>query len=539
MTSVVQHRIETGNALPIKQRPRRVPIHLRDEEKKQVNDMLAQGIITESQSPWASPVVLVRKKDNTLRYCIDYRLLNEVTVKDSFPIPRIDDSLDRLAGSKWFSTLDLQSGYWQVQMAKEDQEKTAFITSHGLFEFRVMPFGLANAPATFERLMERILKGLQWKTCLIYLDDVIVYANEFEEAVSRLDDVFSKIHSARMKLNPKKCSLFKREVTYLGHVVSEEGVATDPEKVRAVEDWPTPKNVREVRSFLGLCSYYRRFIKGYSHIAKPLHILTEKNRVFSWSEAEQIAFDKLKQALITSPVLAYPNAEDKFILDTDASNHGLGAVLSQVQNGVERVVAYYSRTLNKPERKYCVTRKELLAVVASVKHFHHYLFGKEFLIRSDHGALRWLMRFKNPEGQVARWLEVLGTYNFEIQHRLGRYHGNSDGLSRRPCVQDQCKQCERIQNNADENPVHVPKRFSSDHILLDVQQAKPASVSETIGSITVDKNESWVEGVSPEEMREAQLQDPIIGEFMRIREGQTDQPGWEEVSCKSPEFKAY
>ena len=459
LTDLVEHRIETGDATPIKQRPRRLPIQQRQEEKQQIEEMLKRGIITESQSPWASPVVLVRKKDNTWRYCIDYRRLNGVCIKDSYPLPRIDDSLDRLSGAVWFSTLDLQSGYWQVKMAPEDQQKTAFTTSQGLFEFLVMPFGLANAPATFERLMERILKGLQWNTCLVYLDDVIVYAGEFDQALGRLDEVFRRLGSAGLKLNPQKCNLFQEEVSYLGHVVSKEGVGTDPEKTRAIESWPEPKNVSQLRSFLGTCSYYRRFIGGYANIAKPLHILTEKNRVFSWNEDAQEAFEKLKTALVTSPILAYPDPESMFILDTDASDHGIGSVLSQIQEGKERVIAYFSRTLNKPERRYCVTRKELLAVVVSVKNFHHYLFGKRFLIRTDHGALRWLMRFKNPEGQTARWLEVLGTYDFEIQHRLGRYHGNCDGLSRRPCEDQDCNQCARIQRYDEEIPVHVPRRL--------------------------------------------------------------------------------
>ena len=457
LTDVVEHHIDTGDTAPIKQRARRLPIHQRQEEKQQLEDMLQRGIIVESNSPWASPVVLVRKKDGSWRYCIDYRKLNACTVKDSYPLPRIDDSLDQLSGSQWFTTLDLQSGYWQVKMSAKDQEKTAFITSQGLYEFTVLPFGLANAPAAFERLIERILRGLQYKTCLVYLDDVIVHAQEFNQAVERLDEVFSRLKAAGLKLNPKKCHLLQKQVSYLGHVVSKDGITTDPEKIQAVSNWPRPVNVSQLRSFLGMCSYYRRFIAGYANIAKPLHVLTEKNRVFIWTEEAEGAFQKV--ALTTSPILAYPNPDDCFILDTDASNHGIAGVLSQKQNGVERVVAYYSRTINRPERNYCVTRKELLAVVASVKHFHHYLFGRKFLIRTDHGALAWLLRFKNPEGQVARWLEVLNTYEFNIEHRPGRHHGNCDGLSRRPCTDGACEQCARIERYMGENPVHIPARL--------------------------------------------------------------------------------
>jgi hypothetical protein len=340
VTDLVEHRIHTGNAIPVRQRARRLPLNQREEERVLIEKMLKQGIVTESHSPWASPVVLVRKKDGTLRYCVDYRLVNACSAKDAYPLPRIDDSLDQLSGAKWFSTLDLQSGYWQVKMAPEDQEKTAFITGQGLYEFKVMPFGLANAPATFERLMERILKGIQWNICLVYLDDIIVYAKDFDLAVERLNNVFNRLKTAGLKLNPSKCNLFRKQVAYLGHVVSEDGVATDHEKIEAVRIWPTPKNVRQVRSFLGTCSYYRKFIRGYSHIARPLHILTEKNRVFYWTQEAQEAFEKLKIALTSSPILAYPDPEGDFILDTDASNHGIGVVLSQ--------------------------------------HYHHYLYGRKF-----------------------------------------------------------------------------------------------------------------------------------------------------------------
>jgi hypothetical protein len=208
-TDLVQHEINTGDAKPIRQAARRLPIHQRQEEKEQVEAMLKRGIITESNSPWSSPVVLVRKKDQTWRYCLDYRKINDVTKKDSYPLPRIDDSLDQLSGARWFSTLDLQSGYWQVKMAPKDKEKTAFITSQGLFEFSVMPFGLACAPATFERLMERILKGLKWKTCLVYLDDVIIHGTDFEQSLQRLSDVFGRLRSAGLKVNPKKRQLFQ------------------------------------------------------------------------------------------------------------------------------------------------------------------------------------------------------------------------------------------------------------------------------------------------------------------------------------------
>ncbi|XP_022110685.1 uncharacterized protein LOC110990141 [Acanthaster planci] len=257
--------------------------------------MLQEGIIEPSDSPWASNVVLVEKKDGTKRFCVDYRRLNAITIKDSYPIPRIDDSLDSLAGSKWFSTLDLASGYWQVELDQEAKQKSAFVVRGGLYSWRVMPFGLCNAPSTFERLMERVLEGLHWETLLVYLDDVIVFAHTVEEELSRLEAVFVRLREAGLKLKPKKCELFKESVLYLGHVVSGDGVATDPEKVEAVREWPAPTNVREVQSFLGLVSYYRRFIRGFADVARPLHRLTEKARKFEWSDEAEGAFQELKR----------------------------------------------------------------------------------------------------------------------------------------------------------------------------------------------------------------------------------------------------
>ena len=249
-TGIVRHRINTGGAQPIRQRARRMPIHQRAEAETEVQKMLKRGVIEHSSSPWASPIVLVKKKDESTCFCVDYRRLNDVTIKDSYPLPRIDDSLDALAGSEWFSTLDLKNGYWQVEMEEEDKAKTAFTAGSGLYQLNVMPFGLANAPATFERLMERVLSGLPPELCLVYLDDLIVYGKHFQDELKRLRNVFLRLRAAKLKLSPNKCHLFQRHVSYLGHIVSKDGVSTDPTKVRSVTDWPTPQTVAQVRSFL-------------------------------------------------------------------------------------------------------------------------------------------------------------------------------------------------------------------------------------------------------------------------------------------------
>ncbi len=246
--------------------------------------MAANSIIEPSDSPWAAPMVMVRKKTGGWRPCVDFRRLNAVTRKDSYPLPRIDDALDYVAGSCWFSSLDLRSGYWQVELASEARPKTAFTIGQGLWQFRVMPFGLCNAPATFERLMERVLKDIPRTRCVVYLDDLLVHARDFDQAVHNLREVLTAIRSAGLRLNPAKCNLLTRQTQFLGHVVSESGVATDPTKVAAVRDWPPPTNISELRSFLGLASYYRRFVRDFATIASPLHQLTNKGRRFGWSE---------------------------------------------------------------------------------------------------------------------------------------------------------------------------------------------------------------------------------------------------------------
>ncbi|MCG8034214.1 MAG: retroviral-like aspartic protease family protein, partial [Candidatus Thiodiazotropha taylori] len=342
-TSLVTHSIDTQGHRPIKQAPRRLPINKRDVAEREVQAMLDNNIVQPSSSSWASPIVLVEKKDKSTRFCVDYRALNEITKKDSYPLPHIQDCLDALGGSKWFSSIDCQSGYWQVKVNPEDACKTAFTCSSGLFEFRVMPFGLCNGPPTFQRLVEHVLSNLHWKICLLYIDDIIVFSKTFEEHVERLNQVLARIKSANLKIAPKKCHFFQEKVTFLGHVVSSEGIATDPSKTESVANWPVPKNVKQVRQFVGLASYYRRYIQQFAQIARPLHKLTENGVPFLWTPECQLSFETLKQKLTSSPILAYPINGTEYILDTDASNDSLGSVLSQVQNGQERVISYYSR----------------------------------------------------------------------------------------------------------------------------------------------------------------------------------------------------
>ncbi|UYV82442.1 K02A2.6-like, partial [Cordylochernes scorpioides] len=467
-TDLTKHRINTDESNPIKQAPHRIPLARRQEAETLVKEMLDQNIIEPSSSPWVSPVVLVKKKDGSTRFCVDYRKLNDVTKKDSYPFPRIDATLDTLAGSQWFSTLDLKSGYWQVEMHPDDKEKTAFTTGSGLWQFNVMPFGLCNAPATFERLMEAVLQGLATETCMVYLDDIVVLGKNFEEHLSNIEKVFKRLEAANLKLSPKKCKLFKKEVAYLGHIISAE---------------------------------------GFSNIARPLHRLTESGRPFVWTPDCQRAMEKLKEMLVAAPILAYPRPGDSFILDTDASNTGIGGVLSQVQEGSERVIAYFSKTLSKPERNYCVTRKELLAIVKSIEHFHHYLYGQEFILRSDHASLQWLLNFKNPEGQLARWIQRLQEYQVKIQHRPGKRHQNADALSRRPCI-PQCGHCARAEDKYGVRQVTVQE---SDEV----------------------EEQHWTR----QALRKAQREDRDILPMINWKESD-EKPSWEDVAPYSPKTKS-
>ena len=457
-------------------------------------------MIRPSSSPWASPIVLVKKKDGSTRFCVDYRKVNKVTRKDAYPLPRVDDTLDTLAGAKWFSTLDLISGYWQVEMHPDDREKTAFCTLEGLFEFNVMPFGLCNGPATFQRLMDMILAGLQWSRCLVYLDDIIIFGTTFEEHLSNLELVFDRLREAKLRLQPVKCKLCKKKVNFLGHIVSRDGVAADPAKTDKVAEWAVPKCKRDVQCFLGLANYYRRFIQDFATVAKPLHHLTEKYANFKWTEDCQTAFENLRQKLVSAPILAFPDCSKPFILDTDASDTGIGAVLSQQQeDGTERVIAYASRLLSKPERRYCVTRRELLAVVVFITHFRHYLLGNSFTLRTDHGALTWLWNFRNPEGQLARWLERLQEFDSIFSTDQG---GGTEMLMLYP-DRLPCSQCNR-ESHAQEETV-------------------------TTGMV-------MIEGRSVGEVRKLQEEDPTIGPILSalVRD---DKPSPDYAKGQSPEFR--
>ena len=431
-TQLVTHFIDTGSSPPVKQQVRRTPFALREKVDQLVEEMLDLGVIEASESPWASPIVLVQKKNGEMRFCVDYRKLNRITKLDEFPLPRIDDTLDQLTGSRHFSTLDLASGYWQIAMDSESKEKTAFTTYSGLFQFRKMPFGLVNAPATFQRLMEVVLAGLARKVCVVYLDDILVFGRTLTEHNANLGRVLERIRMAGLRLKPRKCHFALEEVEYL-HLVSTDGVRTDPKKLRAVEEFPIPPDLKTLRSFLGLASYYRKFVPGFAKVAGPLHALTRKDVPFLWTSECQSAFVKLKALLTSAPVLAYPDFSEPFVLETDASGAGLGAVLAQRQedNSI-KPIAYASRSLQPHEKNYGITELEGLGVVWAVKHFRPYLYGHTCDVYTDHAALTSLLNTPQPSGKLARWGMAIQELDLHMHHRSGKTNANADALSRSP-----------------------------------------------------------------------------------------------------------
>ena len=426
-TSVAYHYIPTKGT-PVRVPPRRIPAHYKAEIEQQIQDMLRQGIIEVSSSPWMAPAVFVRKKSGEIRLCIDYRELNKQTTKDAYPLPLPDEVQDQLSSSTVFSTLDLQSGYWQVPVNPADMEKTAFCPGPGmgLFQFRRMPFGLSGAPGSFQRIMDTILRDLPFVTT--YIDDILVHSATEELHQDHLQQVFQRLADAGLTLRGRKCHIGLSSVSYLGHVFSGQGMSPDPQKVQSVENWAIPTDVTTLRRFLGLASYYRRYIARFADIAAPLHNLTQKGITFHWTPECEQAFFILKEKLVQAPILTFPKFDegaDMFELQTDASAVGVGAILEQGGH----VVAYASRALTKAERQYSVIQRECLAAVYAMKQFRHYLLGRKFKLMTDHAPLQWLSAQK-MEGLLCRWALAIQEYDFSIVYRKGSLNVNADSLSR-------------------------------------------------------------------------------------------------------------
>jgi len=427
-THVMEFTINTGNATPIHARAYRVSAKENAYIAEQVRQMLKNGIIRPSTSAWSSPVVLAPKADGSLRFCIDYRRLNTLLADDRRPLPLIQDILDGLQGAEFFTSLDLASAYWSLPVKEEDKEKTAFIVKGGLYEFNCMPFGIKTAPPTFQFLMKKVLAG--HPTAQPYLDDVSVVSKTWEDHLQHVRDVFQRLVDAGLTLKAKKCHFCLPEMPYLGHLAGPNGIRPNPDKVKEVQDMPTPSKKKDLRSFLGLAQYYRRFVLGFSQVASPLYELLKLHASFDWQDCHQQAFSALKESLISSPVLAYPDVNKPFTLYTDASDVGVGAVLAQEQDGVEKVVQYLSRKLDATEKKYPPTEKECLAVVWAIEKCRTYLWGSHFTVVTDCKALKWLMTTASPNGRLIRWAMRLCEYDFTVKYRKGSSNANADALSR-------------------------------------------------------------------------------------------------------------
>lgn len=435
-TDQIYHEIKTSEAAQlINVRPYRLPFKHRQEIDRQIQKLEEDNIITPSKSPWNAPLLVVPKKPDEngvvkYRVCVDFRKLNQISTGDAYPLPNITEILDQLGKSKYYTTLDLAQGYHQVKMHPDHCNKTAFSTDKGHFEFLRVPFGLKGAPATFQRLMNSVLTGLNGIKAFVYLDDIIIYALDLEDHSRKLKEVFDRLREANLKLQPSKCSFMRKEVNYLGHVITDKGVRPNPQKIDCVVKFPTPTNAKEIKSFLGLSGYYRRFVPNYGQIAKPLTSLLKKDVPFYWSDLCQESFDKLKAILTKEPLLQYPDFEQPFNLTCDASNFAIGCILSQGSIGKDLPIAYASRTLNKAEQNYNATEKELCAIVWGVKQYRPYLYGQKFKIITDHRALSWLFNVKDPGSRLIRWKLKLEEYEYEIRYKPGVSNTNADALSR-------------------------------------------------------------------------------------------------------------
>ena len=526
-THLVKAKIDTGDHPPIKQNPYRLPFSQRQLVQEHIDKMLEAGVISPSQSPWASPIVIVDKKDGSKRFCVDLRALNRITKKNSHPLPRIDDILASLDGSKYFSCLDLRSGYWQIAMDEESKDKTAFTCFAGLYSWNVMPFGLVTAPAIFSELMNEVLRGIQYKFTIAYLDDILVYSKTFEDHLEHIEAVFTRLRDAGLKLKMSKCEFLKKEVNYLGHVVSPSGIKPDPSKVETIQNLEPPTDVRGIRSFIGMTGYYRRFIANYAKIAKPLTELTKKNKTFCWSDECQISFETLRRVLTEAPILAFPDVNKPYKLYTDASGYAIGAALVQETAMGERVIQYLSHQLNETQQRWPIIEKEAYAIVYSVQKLRPYLLGSKFTVMTDHKPLQHLFTSEMKNARVQRWAIMLDEYGCDVQYVSGSQNVVADALSRfgRPVTTESSKgPTDYVSRREESEQCNVDTVNSCDVHVID-SDAAPAVQLET--NLTCDDSET----VKKEKFREflenhpdfqtIQSEDSAIQNIVKILEDPT------------------
>ncbi|GJY59472.1 putative reverse transcriptase domain-containing protein, partial [Tanacetum coccineum] len=427
-TRQVEFQIDlVPGAAPVARAPYRLAPSEMKELSKKLKELSDKGFIRPSSSPWGAPVLFVKKKDGSFRICIDYQELNKLTVKNRYPLPRIDDLFDQLQGSSIYSKIDLRSGYHQLKVREEDISKTAFRTRYGHYEFQVMPFGLTNAPAVFMDLMNRVCKPYLDKFVIVFIDDILIYSKNKQEHEEHLKLILELLKKEELYAKFSKCEFWIPKVQFLGHVIDSKGIHVDPAKIESVKDWTSPKTPTEIRQFLGLAGYYRRFIEGFSKIAKPMTKLTQKKVKFEWGDKQEAAFQLLKQKLCSAPILALPEGSEDFITYCDASKKGLGAVLMQR----EKVISYASRQLKIHEKNYTTHDLELGAVVFALKIWRHYLYGTKCTVFTDHKSLQHILDQKELNMRQRRWLELLSDYDCDIRYHPGKANVVADALSRK------------------------------------------------------------------------------------------------------------
>lgn len=450
-TNQVKHTIRTSDNEPIFTKSFRHPHNMQEEIQRQISKLLQDKIIRPSVSPYSSPVWIVPKKVDAsqkkkYRMVIDYRRLNDKTIEDKYPLPKIEEILDNLGKCTYFTTLDLAQGFHQIEMHPDSIEKTAFTVNNGHYEYLRMPFGLKNAPATFQRMMDNVLRDYQYKTCFVYMDDIVIFSKSLQDHLTHLSQIFQRLRETNLKIQLDKSEFLRKEVSFLGHIITPDGIIPNPLKIEAIQKYPLPRTTKEIKSYLGLVGYYRKFIPNFAKLTQPMSKCLRKTEKIDPNDHDyREAFRITKDAISNAPVLIYPDFSKPFTLTTDASNVALGSVLSQ-QN---RPVAYYSRTLNSAEKNYSTIEKELVSILASCKHFRPYLFGKKFTIETDHNPLVWLSKIKEPNSRLIRWRLKLEEFDFEIKYKKGKENYVADALSR---VEINFNENDSIIPQIDENP---------------------------------------------------------------------------------------
>ena len=493
-TTLTKHKIETQGE-PILVKPYRQPKHFEEKLDDIIKNYEENDIIEKCSSPWNFPLVCVWKKDKQdIRVCVDFRQLNKVTIRPAFPMPNVEEMLNTLNGAKYFSTIDLGSAYHQVELENDSKLKTAFSTKNGQYCFKRMPFGIAAAPATFQELMTRVLGELNWKEAVVYLDDILIFAKDKEEHFRRVEHIFQKIKESGLRINPEKCQFMVEKTKFLGYVVSKDGIETDKTKIEAIDKFQNPSCIKHLRSFLGLTNYYRKFLKDYAKYSKILEGLCGKNKdkKLTWTKECDEAFQTLKDKMTKTPILAYPDFEKEFILDTDASFDTIGAVLAQKDAyGRERVIAYGSHKMNKHELGYCITRKELLAIYYFTQHFKHFLYGKKFLLRTDHKAITFMMTTKNPiTPQFQTWINFLSGLDMRMEYRKGEKHTNADAMSRNTC--ELCVQCQTMHDDAKKGKVKTRILALTEDSEEFIWQTNDEEIEQIKENIKMGKTKEWL-----------------------------------------------